>query len=168
MKLLRHLLPLLILCGALAPSAVAAGGKKAPHVELVRKLYKDFAWEAVLYPEPGETLAEQSKGVLKDYFAGSLAELLVSDAACARKQGVCRLEVHPLFGMRDPVVHDLEVLPVEGANDVVVRFSRADGGSSRMTEIVIRMAGSGRGARIADVVYPEGPSLRLRLTAPME
>lgn len=168
MNRFRCLLPILVLCGALAPWAFADGGKKAPQVQLVRKLYKNFAWEAVVYPEPGETLAEQSKGVLKDYFEGSLAELLVSDAACAAKRNLCRLDVHPLFGTRDPVVNDLEVLPADGTGDVLVRFSRVDGGSARMTEIVIKMSGSGRGGRIADVVYPDGPSLRSRLTAPLQ
>jgi hypothetical protein len=168
MNRFRHLIAIALFCVALVPAVSADGGKKTPQVQLVRKLYKNFAWEAVLYPEPGETLAEQSKGALKDYFEGSLAELLANDAACAAKRDRCRLDVHPLFGMRDPVVHDLEVVSSDGAGEVLVRFSRADGGSARMTEIVVKMAGSGRGSRIADLVYPGGPSLRARLTSPLE
>lgn len=154
---------LLVASLALPAASGAKDGKKTPQVELVRKLYRNFAWEAVLFPEPGETLAEQPRGVLKDYFEGSLASLLADDAACARKGSVCRLDVDPLFGTRDPVVHDLEVLPTDSAGVVLVRFASVDGGSETMTEIVVRMAGSGR---IGDMVYPKGPSLRTRLASP--
>ena len=152
---------------AVATSSQAKDEKKSPQVELVRKLYKSFAWETVLYPETGETLAEQPKGVLRDYFDDELAALLASDAECAKKRNICRLDVDPLFGMRDPIAHNLEVLPADTAG-VVVRFLGVSGGSEAMTEIVIQMGRSGRGSRISDVVYPNGPSLKTRLTAPLE
>jgi hypothetical protein len=122
----------------------------------------------VLYPDAGETLAEQPKGVLKDYFEEDLADLLASDAECARKHNVCRLDVDLLFGMRNPVAHNLEVLPTDSATGVLVRFYGVDGGSESIMEVVVQMTGSGSGSRITDMVYRSGPSLKTRLTAPLE
>lgn len=153
---------------ALAPLGFAKSEKKPPQVELVRKLYKAFAWEAVMPSEEGDVLIDQPKDVLKAYFDAALVDLLVADRECARKEGFCQLDKDPLFGFQDPIAHGLEVTQGDSTNTVRVQFSRIDGGKDFPVDLEFSMVQTKNGWRIADVVYEKGPSLKKLLTVEEE
>ena len=66
-------------------------------VATVVRLYKDYAWEAVV-EEPNlvrEGLLESSPGVLRKYFDGPLVALLLKDRNCG--QPMCNLDFMPMW-----------------------------------------------------------------------
>ena len=160
----------LLLAVALASAAVVSGmdGKRSPQVDLVRDLYKATAWEIVGFPDPGESLMDQPRGVFAESFEPTLADLLAREAECLRRRSVCRLLHHPLFTVRDPFVRGLEVVATDTVSSVVARFAEGGGGSERRTEIVFHLSGSGKNWRIENAFYPDGTNLREILSAPME
>ncbi len=150
------------------PAIHAEGPKRPPQVERVRELYKAFAWEAIGFTDPGETLMEQARGVFAESFESELADLLDQEAACLRKRSVCRLLHHPLYTSRDPFVRGLEVVGTDTVSSVLARFTEGGSGSEHRTEIVFHLGGSGKKWKIADIFYPDGSSLREILATPME
>lgn len=153
---------LLILVVA-TPRAYAKSEKKSPQIELVRKLYKAFAWEAVMPSEESDILIDQPKDVLKAYFEPTLVDLLVADRECARKEGSCKLDKHPLFGVENPIAHGLEISQGDSASIVRVQFNWIDGSKDELVDVQFRMAMTKNGWRVGDVVYENGPSLKVLL-----
>ncbi len=150
----------LLLAGA---SALAAEETPA---QVVTRLYRDFAWEAVI-EEPvaaGKTLVEQPRDVLRRYLDDALADLILADRACVRRTGeVCRLDFVPIWGSQDPAgASGLHVSAARDTPDVVsVRF-RTPGGEP--TKLTFRMKRTAGGWRIADIEYGSSPSLVTVLT----
>jgi len=160
MKIRQILIATLVTIFVATPSALAKSEKKSPQIDLVRNLYKAFAWEAVMPSEEGDILVDQPKGVLKGYFDGALVDLLVADRECAKKEGFCQLDKDPLFGVEEPIVHGLEVLQADTANTILVRFNRIDATKDELVQLVFPMVQTKNGWRIADIVYEKGPSLK--------
>jgi hypothetical protein len=133
----------------------------------VRRLYRDFAWEAVFSdPDVGKWvgLLQQPRSVLCRYFTPKLAELLVDDARCARKtRGICRIDFLPMWASQDPGATDLVVSPaVRGIVDVGFTYP-GNGEQFKLRYSLVRTA---PGWRIADISSPkEGWSLKVLLTA---
>lgn len=132
-----------------APAVAAPAGAAT---EVVARLYKDFGWQAFATNEVfGEGLEHQGKEALMRYFSPELAELLVKDRACQRReQGICRLDFDILFDSQDPVVTDLDVKP-GSAGKVRVSFKNPVNGQTTNIEFVVaRSAGK---LKIVDVLY---------------
>jgi hypothetical protein len=99
----------------------------------------------------GEGLEHQGKEALMRYFSPELAELLVKDRACQRKeQGICRLDFDILFDSQDPVVTDLDV-KMGSAGKVRVSFKNLVNGQTTNIQFVV--AHSGGKPKIVDVLY---------------
>jgi len=145
---------------AMVPSTFAKSEKKSPQIELVRKLYKAFGWEAVMPSEEGDVLVDQPKDVLKAYFEASLVDLLVADRECAKKEGFCKLDKNPIFDAQNLCVHDLEIAPADTGSGVAVQFNLVDGKIDKLVDIKFQMGQTKNGWRILDVVYENGSSLR--------
>ncbi|MGN6513815.1 MAG: hypothetical protein ACTHKZ_09655 [Lysobacteraceae bacterium] len=141
---------LLLLASASVPAAVPAEG-------VVARLYRDFAWEAVVATPHAPGLAQQPKAVLLRYFTPALASAIAADAACAaRTAKACALDFMPLWASQDPAAVDLSIAP---AGPATVRVTYRVPASGAAVTLVFRMESTGAGWRIADVVYPQGPSL---------
>lgn len=143
-----------------ADTAFAA--KADNEATVVARLYKDFAWQAVASQTDlfGKDLSHQSKATLEKYFAPTLADLLVKDAACQiRSQGICNLDFDPLFDSQDPRVTDLDVSLTLPGKVAVVYKDPVDGTAMQIDFDVARVAGAWK---ITDIVYrrPEKVSLR--------
>lgn len=143
-----------------ADTAFAA--KADNEAAVVARLYKDFAWQAVASRTElfGEDVSHQSKATLEKYFAPTLADLLVKDAACQiRSQGICNLDFDLLFDSQDPRVTDLDVSTALPGKVAVVYKDPVDGTTTRIDFDVARVAGIWK---IADIVYrrPEKVSLK--------
>ncbi|WP_462116681.1 hypothetical protein [Lysobacter xanthus] len=130
------------------------------------RLYRDFSWEAVLVQPEGAGLAQQPKAVLQRYFTPKLAFALAADAACAaRGREICRLDFLPLWASQDPSAHDLTVAQA-GAGLVKVTFATPS--STQATVLQFKVVPTKAGWRVADIVYPSGPSLASLLSGKTE
>lgn len=155
----------LALACALVFSPVVVAGNGAG---TVARLYKDFAWQALVSPGSapeavkvfGQAVSDRPRAVLNRYFDPSLARLLAKDNACVRKtREVCNLDFDPIFGSQDPAVTDLTIKAIR-PGQVQVEFKYPSTEQLIRLDYRLRMVG-GRW-RIADIAYPTiGPrSLR--------
>jgi hypothetical protein len=129
---------------------------------VVVKLYKDFAWQAVASQHDlfGEDLSHQNKTALEKYFAPTLADLLVKDAACQlRSQGICNLDFDLLFDSQDPRVTDLDVKTTSPGRVSVVYKDPVDDKTTRVDFEVVRLGGVWK---ITDIVYRRPNKISLK------
>jgi hypothetical protein len=145
--------------------AYAASSGDRPE-DTVARMYKDFAWEAVI-DEPrwdGEQLIEQPEPILRRYFDDRLTALILRDRACvAKSHEICRLNFDPIWASQDPGATELKVFPATSSNIVQVQF-RYPGDKARI-KLSYRMMRTARGWRIADIEYPSSRSLSMILGA---
>jgi hypothetical protein len=141
----------------LAPSLSAAD--RSAGEQLVEKLYREFAWEAVMsgpgFRQPG--LIDQPKSVLERFFTPEITGLLLKDRAEAAAAGeVGRIDFLPLWASQDPSAADLRITAGSKPNTVVVSFLPQ--GAKSATELVFIVEDTPGGARIADIKYASGSS----------
>lgn len=154
----------LLVCSLLGP-LVAQAATPAP-ADVVVKLYRDFAWEAVLRSGEGG-LAEQPEAVLQRYFTPHLAALLVRDAACTvRTREICRLDFGLLWGSQDPSATDMSIVADQVPGMVTVQYLVPP--TRERMALHFRLVQTRAGWRVADIAYPAGPSLAALLARPME
>lgn len=127
--------------------------------QLVEKLYREFAWEAVMsgpgFRQPG--LIDQPKSVLEQFFTPEITGLLLKDRAEAAAAGeVGRIDFLPLWASQDPSAADLQIAAGSKPNTVDVSFLPR--GTENPTKLVFIVADAPAGARIADIVYASGSS----------
>jgi hypothetical protein len=147
---------------AIVSTGTAIAATTNGEAAVVAKLYKDFAWQALASQHDlfGDDVAHQHKATLEHYFAPTLADLLVKDAACQmRSQGICNLDFDLLFDSQDPRVTDLEVSATSPGHVAVVYKDPVDGKATRIDFDVARVAGNWK---ITDVIYnrPDKVSLK--------
>jgi hypothetical protein len=141
-------------CAIALPNAAAANGPE----QTVRRLYHDYAWEAVMTAQAGTSLADQPQQVLRRYFTPRLASAIRSDSQCAaQNHDICALDFSPIWDSQDPGAYDLTVSSLADSR-VLVQFKTPQGDkASRLEYRLVRLQS---GWRISDIVYPEGGSLR--------
>ena len=144
-------------------AACSAAGAAEPASEVVLRLYRDFAWEAVL-AQPADTgLAQQPEAALLSYFTPELAHALAADAACAsRRQEVCALDFLPLWASQDPGAYDLSVAM---AGPHAAQATYVSPHTGKATTLRFELAPTKAGWRVSDIVYSSGPSLAQLLSA---
>jgi hypothetical protein len=152
-RLMRFVALLLGWVAVAAP--LYAGGSAA---DVVSRIYRDFAWEAVVASPNGPGLAQQPRGVLLNYFTPELANALVADNACTtRRHEICALDFMPLWASQDPAAEDLRVAQTTSPGQVTVRYSSPSTGA--VISLNYRVVQTKAGWRIAHIVYPSGDSL---------
>jgi len=144
---------------ALLMTAPSAKGQ-ATAVGAVTRLYRDYAWEAVIdQPDQSSlTLMGQPRDVLRRYLDDSLTDLVLADRACARKQGECALDWVPIWDSQDP--GGASGIRIAAASDssvvaVTIRY-RSD---SSLVRLAYHMVKTARGWRVHDIVSARGVSL---------
>jgi len=153
------------------PSASAAAARHgydaAPPDHVVRRLYRDFAWEA-LFSDPEVNrkwvvLIDQPEPVLRRYFTPKLAKLLVDDVRCAEAaRAICRLDFSPIWASQDSGAHDVTVSSTAGG---VVDVGMSYAGEGERTRLRYSLVKTTSGWRIADIVsLNDGWSLNKLLT----
>lgn len=153
------------------PTAGAAATRhrfdREPPDHVVRRLYRDFAWEAVFSdPEVNQkwvVLIDQPEPVLRQYFTPKLAKLLVDDVRCAAAaKAICRLDFSPIWASQDSGAHDVTVSPATGG---IVEVGMSYGGEGVRTRLRYSMFRTRSGWRIADIIsLNDGWSLNKLLT----
>jgi hypothetical protein len=132
--------------------------------EVVYRLYKDFAWQAVLLspnapPKVFVPIESQPRPVLERYFHAELSSLLISDNRCRLAKGLCNLDFDPIFASQDPGAFDLNVQLLVSGN-VAVQFTYPGNGQKIRLEYKVKP--SAKGWRITDIIYTSngGSSLK--------
>jgi hypothetical protein len=130
----------------------------AGSVEVVTRLYRDHAWEAMASSSGradtrfGPPIADAPRGVLEEYFEHHLADLLRNDADCqAKHEGeVCNLDFNILFSSQDPAATDLTIEAL-GKDRVIASFTYPSNSEKIRIEYVTVQ--TPRGWRIKDVIF---------------
>ena len=154
------------LCLLLVPAAANAGDA-SPGVDIVAKLYHDYAWEAVL-SEPDDAyvpLVHEPRATLERYFDPVLADLIAKDAECAaRTQEICRLDFSPLWASQDPGAIGLDVTASNEPTIVIVRFDYP--GEPASIELKYTVAEGPSGWRITNIAGADWNLLEILRDAP--
>jgi hypothetical protein len=130
----------------------------------VSRLYRDFAWEAVVASPSAPGLAQQPKAVLLHYFTPKLAAALAADDACTKRRGeICALNFAPLWASQDPAAEDLQVLAGATPSHVTVRYTYPATG--KVISLDYQLLQTKAGWRVSNILYPSGDSLALLLAA---
>ena len=148
---------------------LAAGGETG--ATLVARLYKDFAWQALVSDESakevkdvfGQDLAHQPRSVLEQYFDPTLSTLIALDAACAAQtREICKLDFDPIFASQDPNAADV-VIKSLNPNKVRVEYNYPS--SQQKIRLDYQLAQIAGRWRITDITYVSlgGPTLKTLL-----
>lgn len=156
------LYPAVFLLGLLPTVAFAAPPNE---LDPVVRLYRDFAWEAVIdTPTAGPGLLSQSDAVWSRYFSPRLVKLLRSDRQCvSRTREICKLDFHPIWASQDPGAARLKVVPGEMPTTVNVSFDYPRSGKRIGMKYFLQKSG----ARwlIDEIQYGDGQRLGKLLEA---
>jgi len=121
-------------------------------VAAVAKLYRDYAWEAVV-EEPDFSdlgLFEQPASVLARYFDKHLVDLILRDQRCREKTPtICRLDFQPIWNSQDPGATELKVLPTSDPTTISVEFTYPSDNSH--IKLTYHLSRTKSGWKIADI-----------------
>ena len=118
----------------------------------VNRLYRAFAWEAVMASSNAPGLAQQPKAVLLRYFTRELTTALVADDTCTTaRHEICALDFVPIWASQDPAASDLEVSPGAAPGRVTVRYTFPPTGA--VVSLDYRMVRTKAGWRVSDIFY---------------
>ena len=142
-------------CAAFAVALIITSAEASPRPPkanspegIVLKVYRDYAWEAVM-AGGWDGLMEQPRKVLEQYFDEKLTSLILNDRACAEKEGMCRLDFVPIWASQDPSAGDLTVEKTDKANIIKVKFRYPS--NNEKIELKYRVTKTTKGWRISDI-----------------
>jgi hypothetical protein len=115
---------------------------------IVVKLYRDYAWEAVMAAGL-DGLMQQSPPVLKQYFDDNLVALILRDRKCSDKGDICRLDFDPIWSSQDPAAVDLTVARTNKNNIIKVQFRYPS--TNEKIELRYHVTNTVKGWRINDI-----------------
>lgn len=153
---------MLLLVLALGPGYAAESKGARADVNVVRALYDEFAGEAVLQ-DPGaqRVLADQSAAVLARYFTAKLSTLILRDRECsARTREICNLDFSPIWDSQDPAGATVTMVAGSALGNVRATVHYPNG---EKRALVFRLAKTGLGWRIADIIYANDRQTLLKI-----
>lgn len=155
------------LCAAALLCLMLQAAYAAPPKTLdpVVRLYRDFAWEAVIdTPAVGLDFLSQSDAVWSRYFSPRLVRLLRNDRECvSRTSEICKLDFSPIWASQDPSAARLKIVPGDTPASVDVQFVYPlNGQLIGMKFLLVR---SGARWLIDDIQYGDKERLRKTLGA---
>jgi hypothetical protein len=150
-RMMKRLVTLLLLATALF--AASADAELRPPKEnspegIVFKLYRDYAWEAVM-AAGYDGLMQQPPQTLKQYFDDNLTTLILRDRKCSEKGEICRLDFDPVWASQDPAAVDLIVEKTKKKDTIKVKFRYPS--NNEKIELKYRVIQTPRGWRISDI-----------------
>jgi hypothetical protein len=155
-----------ILCLFLLPGSVplavagaARSAEPAPR-SVVARLYRDYAWEAVLSNSNARQLLQQTRRELERYFTPHLAALIEREHLCAvRNRAPCALDFQPHWNSDAPRAFSLAVAEAATPGEVTVTFSYAD--DAEPIHLTYLLQRTPRGWRISDLHTERWDLLRI-------
>jgi len=164
-RMIKRLVTLLLLATTLF--AASADAELRPPKEnspegIVFKLYKDYAWEAVM-AAGYDGLMQQPPKILKQYFDDCLTSLILRYRKCSEKGEICRLDFVPIWASQDPAAVDLTVEKTKKKDIIKVKFRYPS--NNEKIELKYRVTQTPKGWRISDIAGKDW-SLQAILSAP--
>ncbi len=163
--MIKTLVTLLLLTTALFTASADAGlrpPKENSAEGIVFKLYKDYAWEAVM-AAGYDGLMQQPPQILKQYFDINLTALILRDRKCSDKGEICRLDFVPVWASQDPAAVDLTVEKTKSKDIIKVKFRYPS--NNEKIELKYRVTRTPKGWRISDIAGKDWSLLAI-LSAP--
>lgn len=133
----------------------AQTGRSPQAIDVVAKLYRDFAWEAVVEAPAwhGHELLDQPRAVLAKYFDDRLVRLWLADRACeARTHKTCNIDFLPIWDSQDPSGTFVTVTPTNDSTRVQVELRHPAKPAPR--QLQYRLVKTTSGWRIDDISLP--------------
>jgi hypothetical protein len=125
---------------------------------IVFKLYRDYAWEAVM-AAGSDGLMQQPPQVLKQYFDDNLTALILRDRKCSDKGEICRLDFVPMWASQDPAAVDLTVAKTKKNNIIRVQFRYPS--TNEKIELRYHVSNTAKGWRICDISSKDWSLLKI-------
>jgi hypothetical protein len=153
-----------LVAGSPFHTAHAQRTKVPPGIALIRRLYADYACEAVLdFCDPAHELLDQPRRVLERYFDSTLARLWVADRACeTRTHEICKIDFLPMWASQDPTGTMVGV--VAGKDSTEVRVELRNFGAPEPRVLLYSLTRTPSGWRIHDITSEKEWSLRALLS----
>jgi hypothetical protein len=136
-------------------TVAAQNAKGSPGLDVVARLYRDFAWEAVVETPTwnGHELLDQPRAVLARYFDDALVRLWLADRACAsRTHEICKIDFMPIWDSQDPSGTFVNIAPTRDSTLVQVELRHPYYKEARALNY--RLVKTAAGWRIHDIVRP--------------
>jgi hypothetical protein len=116
---------------------------QSPQVAIVVKLYKHFAYEAVLdSPNDGPGFINSPRPVLLSYLTPELTDLLLKDRECVdRTEEMCKLGFAPLWDSQDPAGVTVNISPTASKEKVMVQLRYVSAPRTLIYHLMLTTAG---------------------------
>jgi hypothetical protein len=134
--------------------------KAGSGLDVVARLYRDFAWEAVVETPnwQGHELLDQPRVVLARYFDNELIRLWLADRACeARTHEICKIDFLPIWDSQDPSGSFVSIDST--ADPTLVKVQLRHPFKTEPRVLNYRLVKTPDGWRIHDIVRPGNWSL---------
>ena len=115
---------LLAICLALMVSGSWAASPEPKATDTVKRLYRDYSWEATMIDQPGHWIGDVPKTGLEQYFDSDLAAIWVKSRACTGDDcSVDWIGYDPLWDSMDPTgFHDVSITATDDPHVVKVEM----------------------------------------------
>ncbi|HEV8215211.1 MAG TPA: hypothetical protein VGP95_05235 [Gemmatimonadaceae bacterium] len=151
---------------AIAGNVAGQSVRSGSALEVVARLYRDFAWEAVVETPnwQGHELLDQPRAVLARYFDNELIRLWLADRACeARTHEICKIDFMPIWDSQDPSGSFVSIDST--ADPTLVKVQLRHPFKTEPRVLNYRLVKTPDGWRIHDIVRPGNWSLVSLLSA---
>lgn len=120
--------------------------------DIVKKLYHDYAWQALGLDLDEPTITGQSLPELENYFSSAIAKLIVEDGECSeRTEDICRLDFNIIFASQDSAAFEMQVFPKNNKDEIKVQFKYPS--NHEVIKLTYKMTKTNKGWRIKDIYY---------------
>jgi len=133
--------------------------KGRPPAEVVRSLYRDYAWEASERPSAMRVPFQHEKtAVLRRYVTRELAAAIRADYQCVSDtKELCAISSSVLWGSQDPRADTVQVEAMRRPGMVGVQYTAR--GAPKPVVLMVSLTQTPDGWRVADIAYDR---MRLR------
>jgi hypothetical protein len=153
----------------LAAATLGRSAELSPGVKVVTELYREYAWEmTIAEPIMRGSVYEAPREKLERYFSAEIASLIVRDRECAeRLREICRINFSILWDSQDSGAYDIKIKDGGAPDTVLVSYVYPGTGEEVQLTYWVAREASGE-AKIADIRYRDGSSLRAILSAEID
>jgi hypothetical protein len=142
------------------------GAQQLSAADLVRQLYKTYAWEIQdSTTNAGTPLFAASPTAMRAFLDSGLVAAVMADRACQKRlDGICNLDFDPIWASQDPVGATFTILSTP--DPAVVRVELRYPSEPQPIVITYRLRLTRAGWRITDVGTKDWRSLKKQLLSP--
>lgn len=123
--------------------------------DVIKRLYRDYAWQALGLDLDIPTVSGQTMSELERYFDSAISKLIVEDGECSeRTEDVCRLDFNIIFDSQDAAAYEIKISQINTKDEIRVSFKYPS--NRKAIKLVYKMVRTNKGWRIKDIYYESG------------